>query len=103
MICYDPRDMGEIRIFYRQQFLCRAVCPELAGETLSLRDIVQARTQRRRALRQTLRERTQMVDALLELQRGHAGWTDLPATTPSMSTQETPGETTPPLKRYVHD
>ncbi|MBF6169750.1 Mu transposase C-terminal domain-containing protein [Streptomyces gardneri] len=26
---YDPRDLAEIRVFYRDQFLCRAICADL--------------------------------------------------------------------------
>jgi putative transposase len=40
IIRYDPRDMAEIRIFYDNRFLCRAICAELAGETIALRDII---------------------------------------------------------------
>jgi len=32
-IRFDPRDMGEIRVFYKDCFLCRAISAELAGET----------------------------------------------------------------------
>ena len=45
---YDPRDMAEIRLFYNDRFLCRAICQELAGETVALREIVNARNRRRR-------------------------------------------------------
>src|SRR6266487_6552412 len=38
-IRYDPRDMAEIRVFYHNTFLCRAICAELAGETISLKEI----------------------------------------------------------------
>ena len=31
VIRYDPADMAEIRVFYHDRFLCRAVCQELAG------------------------------------------------------------------------
>ena len=31
-IRFDPRDMGEIRVFHRNKFLCRAISAELAGE-----------------------------------------------------------------------
>ena len=34
---YDPRDMAEVRLFHRNKFLCRAICPELAGQTVSAR------------------------------------------------------------------
>ncbi|MEP7274348.1 MAG: Mu transposase C-terminal domain-containing protein, partial [Acidobacteriota bacterium] len=32
---FDPRDMAEIRVFHEDKFLCRAVCAELAGATVS--------------------------------------------------------------------
>lgn len=34
-IRYDPADMAEIRVYRGGEFLCRAVCQELAGETVS--------------------------------------------------------------------
>jgi putative transposase len=46
----DPRDMAEIRVFAGAGFLCRAICPELAGTTVSLKDITAARNARRRGL-----------------------------------------------------
>jgi putative transposase len=57
VIRYDPRDMAEIRIYHRHAFLCRAVCQELAGRTISLQVIEQARNHRRKQLRHTLRSR----------------------------------------------
>jgi putative transposase len=66
---YDPRDMAEIRVFHHDRFLCRAVCQELAGETVALREIVKARNGRRRQLRHTLQERRRVVDSLLEAKR----------------------------------
>ena len=59
---YDPRDMAEIRVFYQHRFLCRAVCQELAGETVSLKDILRARRQRKRDLRQMIDQRRSVVD-----------------------------------------
>ena len=70
IVRYDPRDMAEIRVFHDHRFLCRAICAELAGETIALRDIMRARNRRRRDLRQTLQERARMVDVLLEARRG---------------------------------
>lgn len=64
-IRYDPRDLAEIRIFHDQGFLCRAICPELAGQTIALKEITAARNARRRALRQGLRDRATVVDQLL--------------------------------------
>jgi len=64
-IRYDPRDLAEIRVFHDGRFLCRAISPELAGQTISLRDLQAARTARRRALRTQLRERRSLADELL--------------------------------------
>lgn len=33
-IRFDPRDMGKVRVFYRNAFLCRAISAELAGEAV---------------------------------------------------------------------
>jgi putative transposase len=75
---YDPRDVAEIRVFHRQRFLCRAICPELAGVTLPVREILRARNRRRRDLRATLRDRRRTVEELMQLKRGEAR-TDPPA------------------------
>ena len=53
-IRYDPRDMAEIRVFYKDRFLCRAISAELAGETVPLREIVRVRNNRRKELRKLL-------------------------------------------------
>jgi len=64
-IRYDPRDLAEIRVFLHDQFLCRAICHELAGTTITLKEIVQARRARQQALAAGLRDRQSLVDALL--------------------------------------
>ncbi len=64
-IRYDPRDLAEIRIFHRNRFLCRAVSPEHAGQTVTLKDIQSARSQHRLSLRNQINERiTRVVDFL---------------------------------------
>jgi putative transposase len=70
IIRYDPRDMAEVRVYFGEAFLCRAINPELAGETIGLKDIIRARNHRRRELRTTLAEREATVEALLRLRRG---------------------------------
>jgi putative transposase len=98
---YDPRDMAEIRLFHQERFLCRAICPELAGETLSLRDVLNARNQRRRDLRQVLRERKETVEALLALKRGQS---QEPG--PEQPASEAPGKVAagaPVLRRYFNE
>ena len=46
MLRYDPRDAAEVRVFYKDRFLCRAICPELVEAVITLRDVLKARKQR---------------------------------------------------------
>ena len=105
IIRYDPRDMAEIRIFHDQRFLCRAICAEVAGETIALRDIIQARNRRRRDLRHTLQDRARLVEVLLDAHRGDSGVYEPPATKDLASLAETPiaPVDTPRLKRYFNE
>lgn len=64
---YDPRDLSEIRVFVRSQFLCRAISEEHAGQTVTLKDIEAARRAHRRALRATINERVARVVDYLPL------------------------------------
>jgi putative transposase len=105
IIRYDPLDMADIRIFHNHRFLCRAICAELAGDTIALRDIIRARNRRRRDLRQTLQDRARTVEVLLEARRGDTS-TDEPARIdPLEPTPEATPERieTPRLKRYFND
>ena len=98
---FDPRDMAEIRVFHGDRFLCRAICAELAGATVPLREILRARNRRRRELRGVLRDRQSAVDSLLVMKRGETteekdappAPADKPSTTPSA----------PALKRYWNE
>jgi putative transposase len=53
-IRFDPRGMGEIRVFYRDRFLRRAISADLAGQTVPLREIVNARKRRQDNWRRSL-------------------------------------------------
>ncbi|MFG1681352.1 Mu transposase C-terminal domain-containing protein [Nonomuraea sp. NPDC049269] len=94
-IRYDPRDITEIRVYLRtldgEKFLCRAICPDLAEETVSLKTITAARNARRKHLRGQLTTRTAVVDALLA-----AHSEPLPAAypAPALRTWTTPDEST---------
>ena len=114
LLRYDPRDLAEVRLFHGGRFLCRAICPEIAGETIPLREIVRARNQRRRELRTTLRDRKKTVDALLDLKRGainHAAdnaANDAPSggARPAARREETDADqeqSAPALKRYINE
>ena len=97
LLRYDPRDVAEIRVFHNDRFLCRVICQELAGATVSLREIVSARDPRRRDLRQTLDERKRVVDSLLEARR----WTPKEPPEPPLSPKPVPP--TSRLKRYHNE
>jgi putative transposase len=61
MIRYDPLDLAEIRVFFEDRFVSRAICPELSGQTVSLKEIVAARQAQRRQLREEIVEREALV------------------------------------------
>lgn len=94
---YDPRDMAEVRLFHEDRFLCRAICQELAGETVTLREIVRARNERRTQVKKTLRERRRTVDALLDSRRWTAPRNELEQAV------AVPPPATPRLKRYRNE
>ncbi len=60
-IRFDPRDLSEIRVFYRDRFVCRAISEEHAGEAVTLKDIEAARRAHRLALRAGIGERIARV------------------------------------------
>jgi putative transposase len=62
-IRYDPRDLAEIFVYHQGHFVCRALAQDIAGQTLSLRDIRQARDRRRAALRRELTPLQQQPEA----------------------------------------
>jgi len=106
-IRYDPRDITQIRVFLRDRFLCRAVSPEHAGETITLKDIQTARTAHRRALR------TQIAttrSAVAEFLPTHAPEAAPPASVPpprasapSRRTDPSTGEPHRALRVYYED
>lgn len=88
MIRYDPRDLAEVRVSHGGVFLCRAVCQELADQTISLKEIVRARNQRRRALKQEIKDRGDLVETYLQVhQEGATSFVPLP---PPQVEPETP-------------
>ncbi len=93
-IRYDPRDLAEVRVFTEAGFLCRAICPELAGAEIGLKDLVRARDARRRDLQRGLADRAALVERLLGVQ------SEVPA--PSLP-EDAPPPASPRLKRYANE
>lgn len=93
-IRYDPRDLAEIRVYHQSRFLCRAICHELAGQTISLKEIVQAPSECRRQLRGQLTERAAVVAQLLAVHQPQ---------TPSSEPTPAPPADVPRLKRYENE
>jgi putative transposase len=91
--------MAEIRVFYKERFVCRAICPELAGETVPLREILRARNRRRRELSTILRDRKKTVDALLEVKRANG----IPAESTEATQPVEHEKRKPALKRYMNE
>ncbi len=100
LLRYDPRDMAELRVFHNGHFVCRAVCQELAGEVVPLREIVRARERRRRDLRRAIQERKEVVEAFLEVRRGEV---TEPTTEGTVETTPEPRQPKRTLKRYANE
>jgi putative transposase len=97
---FDPRDMAEIRVFHQNKFLCRAVCAELAGATVPLREILRARNRQRRELRGVLRDRQTAIDTLLDLKRGEVTEKE---DAPPATYKPAAKRSAPALKRYRNE
>lgn len=95
VVRYDPRDIADIRIFHKSKFVCKAICQELAGSTVPLKEVVAARRQRQRDLRHTIRERSRTVESLLESHRSVPSSIEAP-----VSSNEPPPKPATKLKRY---
>jgi len=93
-IRYDPRDLAEIRVYHQGGFLCRAICPELAGQTIGLKELVRARDQRRRQLRGELDDRAAVVEQFLAVHQPEAQPKEPEPAPPTRS---------PKLKRYYNE
>ena len=64
-IRFDPRDLAEIRVFFRGEFICSAVSQELDTEVISLKEIVKARKDKRKELASVIKSSRSIVDSLI--------------------------------------
>jgi len=96
LIRYDPADMAEIRVFHQDRFVCRAICQELSGQTVSLKEIEKARVQRRKQVRAGLSARAAVVERFITI---HQEETPIPRV--QVSEPEPVGR--PRLKGYINE
>jgi putative transposase len=96
VIRYDPTDLAEIRVFYHDRFLCRAVCQELAGSTVSLKEIEKARAERRKQVKAGLSTREALIEQFVAVHHREAPKRETQAKEPVEATGR------PPLKRYIN-
>jgi len=97
LIRYDPADMAEIRVFHQDRFVCRAVCQELSGQTVSLKEIEKARSERRKQVKAGLSSRAAVVEQFITV---HQEQMPPPKT---LVAEPAPVEARPWLKRYIND
>jgi putative transposase len=84
-------------VFYHDRFLCRAICQELAGQTVSLKEIQKARETRRKQVKAGLSTRAALVEQLLAVHQQEPPKPETPAKEPV----ETTGRPRP--KRYINE
>lgn len=66
LLRYNPCDITSIRLFYKDKFLCQALCSDLSQEKIGIKEIQKIRTQRRQQLRKQISQRKSLVDAIIE-------------------------------------
>ncbi len=97
LIRYDPADLAEIRVYHQDSYVCRAICQELAGHTISLKEIEKARAERRKQVRAGLSSRAAIVEQFLAV---HQDETFPPKTE---AREPVPAVERPRLKRYINE
>ncbi len=98
VIRYDPADMAEIRVFYQDRFVCRAICQELSSQTISLKEIEKARDERRKQVKVGLSSRAAVVEQFIAV---HHEEPSFPQPVVGREPAETGGQ--PRLKRYINE
>lgn len=96
LIRYDPADLAEIRVYYQDTFLCRAICQELSGQTVSLKEIEKARSERRKQVRAGLSSRIAVVEQFIAVHHEEAP-------PPQIEEKKPEPVGRPKLKGYIKD
>jgi putative transposase len=96
LIRYDPVDMAVIHVFHQDRFVCRAICQELSGQMVSLKEIEKARSERRKHVRAGLSTRAAVVEHFIAIHHEEAQPPQVPEKKP-----EPAGH--PKLKGYINE
>ncbi len=96
LIRYDPADLAEIHVFHQDRFVCRAICQELAEQTVSLKEIEKARVERRKQVRVGLATRKEVVERFIAVHQEEALKPRGPVTEPEIVRR-------PRLKGYINE
>ncbi len=65
-IRYDPRNLAEIKVYYQESFLCKAVCQEIAELVVSLKDIQAARKKVKNGFYQQIKKSQLLVKSIVQ-------------------------------------
>ncbi|EOP90040.1 hypothetical protein IGM_02229 [Bacillus cereus HuB4-4] len=69
MVRYDPRDIAEIRVFYKGTYLCTAISSTVDGYSIGLKDLQAARNKQRRKLKNNVIITTKSVVEHLKIEK----------------------------------
>ncbi|MED1305534.1 transposase [[Bacillus thuringiensis] serovar konkukian] len=69
MIRYDPRDIAEIRVFYKGTYLCTAISSTVDGYSIGLKELQAARNKQRRKLKNNVMITTKSVVEHLKIEK----------------------------------
>lgn len=58
--------LQKFEFFYEDCYLCTAICPEIGGYTVNLKEIVAARNQRKRMLKGRLKPETTVIEEIVQ-------------------------------------
>lgn len=73
MVRYDPNDLAEIKVYFQDRFICTAICQELAGIAVSLKEIQAARSKVKKELRDNIRQSEHVLHQLKKSQKNVNG------------------------------
>lgn len=65
LIRYTPKDLAEIRIFFKNKFLCTVIAPEISSFTVDMKDIQLARNKRKAVLKKQLSAPSTLIESLI--------------------------------------